>query len=108
MRSILEGHRNPANGRVHGDYTWCSQCEQARATEDWARGAWFCPARCGGTGLDALPWEFVRQGHPEHPAQPRAGRHYLWHGSGVATDGREPDEMRDTGSMTGLRLTRLR
>ena len=72
-------YRNPVNRRVHRDYTWCSLCEQCHATSRWERRGWFCPAGCGGTALDALPWEFVRQVHPEYPEAPQAGRNYVWH-----------------------------
>jgi hypothetical protein len=104
MRNIMDNRRNPANGRVHGEYTWCSQCEQARLTDDWARGAWYCPARCGGTGLDALPWEFVRQAHPEYPEQPRTGKHYLWYGGGMARDSEDQEETGSAGRLTSVRV----
>lgn len=94
MRSVKQGYRNPANGRVHRAHTWCSQCEQVHKTEDWARRGWFCPAGCGGTGLDALPWEFVRQAHAAYPEEPRPGRHYLWRPQNGRPDD-SADDLRD-------------
>jgi hypothetical protein len=74
----MDGYRNPSNGRAHGEYTWCSQCEQVHRTSEWERRAWYCPAACGATGLDALPWEFVRQVNLAYPRHPVTGRHYTW------------------------------
>lgn len=92
----MEHYRNPVNGRVHGADTWCSQCEQAHPTENWERAGWFCPARCGGSGLDALPWSFVKQRHPDYPERPQPGRHYLWR---TSTPAKQPAH----GSMRGWR-----
>ena len=75
----MNSYRNPVNGREHGEHTWCSQCEQVHSSRRWEARGWFCPAGCGGTALDALPWEFVRQVNPDYPETPLEGRHYLWH-----------------------------
>jgi hypothetical protein len=77
--NVANGPRNPINGRLHGEYTWCSACEQAHRTGRWEARGWDCPAGCGGTALDALPWEYVRDVNPHYPMVPSEGDHYLWH-----------------------------
>lgn len=73
----MERFTNPANGRVHGEYTWCSACQRAERTEEWDRGIWVCP-HCQGIARDGRPWEDVRNVCPTYPLTPTRQETYSW------------------------------
>ena len=77
----MEGRRNPASGKEHGEHTWCAACERVSRTAAWDQSLWSCP-HCGGTARDARLWEEVRLVSPSYPEAPAPGERYPWSNPG--------------------------
>ncbi len=62
-------------------WSWCACCERAYPTRCHRHegGQWLCPYEgcVGNTTTDRWQWRRVRTFHPEYPAIPEVGVHYI-------------------------------
>jgi hypothetical protein len=82
----MEHYKNYRTGELHGEWTWCFQCERVYRTRLWAARHWLCPG-CDAGATDAHNWAadtWPRNLNPDYPALPVEGAYYPRHRDSTA------------------------
>jgi hypothetical protein len=73
--------QSEALGRKIGEWVWCLHCQRTYKVGEFKSDSTlleFCPyIDCDGdTMVDPIPWEKIREPHPEYPKIPEKNKRY--------------------------------